>query len=205
MNILRFYTATMLCLMILGALLLETKQSNAGVQCSDAGRIAYQAPMQFCMRTGIYISAVGVITQNTPNEFLRFLSKVDKLGFTPAAVTFHSPGGSLFGGLTLGSIIRERKLHTRVGQNSDCSSACMVAFIGGRSRKVAHNGSIGNHQFALDADDRVVQSLIAFVSDYHKRMDVSPLAVEAAMTRTPDEMYWYSPQEISEWGIVTRR
>jgi hypothetical protein len=53
----------------------------------------------------------------------------------------------------------------------------MLAFIGGWSRKVTHDGRIGNHQISSDltdvADIQDIQDLIGFLSEYHKEMQVS--------------------------------
>lgn len=186
-----------------------TGPSKAGVSCDAVGRLSYDAPMTFCMRTDIFIAAVGQITAQTPDEFLSFLGAVSRRGLRPESVTFHSPGGSLGAGIELGRIIRSLRLDTHVGKSSVCGSSCMLAFIGGWSRKVTHDGRIGNHQFKnrLREVDRVedVQDLIARLAEYHREMNVSPLALSAAITRRADEMYWYSPQERAEWGIVTKR
>ncbi len=92
----------------------------------------------------------------------------------------------------LGTVIRKLKLDTHVGESSSCASACMLAFIGGWSRKVTHDGRIGNHQVQNTLTDigsiQGVQDLIGFLSEYHREMNVSPLAVTAAMTRRSNEI-----------------
>lgn len=187
-----------------------TPAAGAGVHCRDVPRLQFDAPMRFCLRTNIYISAVGRITSATPADFLAFLREVDRSRLArPHSVTFHSPGGSIVGALALGRMIRTARLDTHVGQSSECASACFLAFIGGWSRKVTHDGRIGNHQIrnSVSEVDRVetVQDLIHLLSDYHREMQVSPLAVTAAMSKRSSEMYWYSPIERREWGIVTIR
>ena len=193
----------------LGAVLVSAVHSKSAVRCSDTAGLSFNSEMQFCMRTDIFIAAVGRITIDTPDNFVSFLRTIDSRGYQPHSITFHSPGGSLFGGIKLGGIIRELQLDTHVGEGSECSSACMLSFIGGWSRKVTHDGRIGNHQLSNTATDVAsiedVQSLIGYLSNYHREMNVSPLAVTAAMTRLSSEMYWYSPIEREEWGIVTKR
>lgn len=161
------------------------------------------------MRTDIFIAAVGEISQNTPVQFANFLRRVVSEGYRPHSVTFHSPGGSLVGGIALGHLLRELKLDSHVGKGSECASACMIAFIGGWSRKVTHDGRIGNHQLSSTASDLAnigdIQTLIGLLSKYHTEMNVSPLAVTAAMTKRSNQMYWYTPRERAEWGIVTKR
>lgn len=188
---------------------MSTISSEAGIRCKEVPRLSYDEPMRFCMRTDIYIAAVGEITETTPIEFAAFLGMARGFGFDPHSVTFHSPGGSLMGGVMLGRFIRERRLDTHVGKGSSCASACMLAFIGGWSRKVTHDGRIGNHQVRSAVTNigsiQGVQDLIAFLSEYHREMNVSPLAVTAAITKRTNEIYWYSPRERREWGIVTKR
>ena len=184
-------------------------RAEAATRCADTSGLSYTAPMRFCMRNDIYVAAVGEITASTPDEFTAFLARVRAAGYTPHSVTFHSPGGNMLAGMKMGATTRDLKLDTHVGERSRCASACMLAFIGGWSRKVTHDGRIGNHQFShaesAYAKIQSVQDMIDFLSRYHELMHVSPLAVFKAMSRRADDIYWYSPQEQREWGIVTKR
>ena len=190
-------------------LVLASSPVKAAFRCGEVPRLSFDREMQFCMLTDIYISAIGAISQRTPDDFIAFLRAIDGAGYKPHSVTFHSPGGSMVGGITLGRLIRHLGLDTHVGKSSQCSSACMLAFIGGRSRKVTHDGRIGNHQIEnrySDVDSvEAIQDTIGYLSRYHQEMQVSPLAVVAAMNRRSYEIYWYSPEERREWGIVTRK
>lgn len=206
----RYYRSIFLGVVALVAVLCAPVTSaSANVRCSSISGLSYNSPMKFCMRSDIYVAAVGEITSRTPEDLIAFLRRVTASGLQPHSVTFHSPGGSLVGGIGLGRIIRTLELDTHVGEASRCTSACMLAFIGGWSRKVTHDGRIGNHQIrnALTEIGSIegIQDLIAYLSDYHREMNVSPLAVNAAMSRRSHEMYWYSREERNEWGIVTRR
>jgi hypothetical protein len=182
--------------------------ANSAVSCPVSG-MSHNSDMKFCLRSGVFIAAVGRITASTPDEFLAFARQLVASGLAPHSVTWHSPGGSLYGGITLGRMIRKLRLDTHVGAASECASACAFAFFGGVSRKVTHDGRIGNHQIRDSQSDigsiQGVQDLIAYLSDYHREMNVSPLALTAAITRRSHEIYWYSAQERREWGIVTKR
>jgi hypothetical protein len=78
------------------------------------------APMTFSyhatdpyFRTGrFYILAEGVITPETPAQFLTFFKSLDR---GMPTIYFNSPGGDLKAGLRLGRIIRELGLDTFVG------------------------------------------------------------------------------------------
>jgi hypothetical protein len=200
---------TVASLMAAAIVLALTLIARSDVRCGSVGPLSYDTEMRFCMRTDIYVAAVGKITADTPTEFVSFLKEAVRLGLRPKSVTFHSPGGNMLGGVGLGRAIRALKLDTHVGEGSSCASACMLAFIGGWSRKVTHDGRIGNHQFWNAGSDvgriEEVQDTIAALSAYHSEMNVSALAVTAALQSKSKEMHWYSPSERTEWGIVTRR
>ena len=198
----------LIALVAFGSAIAVTHAAQAGVRCGTVAGLSYGGDMKFCMRSDIYVAAVGRITPDTHKAFHTFLNEVMGAGLRPESVTFHSPGGNMFGGMVLGKFIRELRLDTHVGEGSTCASACMLAFIGGWSRKVTHDGRIGNHQFANDTNVGSVsgvQNLIGLLSEYHEVMNVSPLAVTAAMRQGSADMHWYTPQERTKWGIVTKR
>jgi hypothetical protein len=99
----------------------------------------------------------------------------------------HSPGGSLTGGMALGRVIRENRLHTLIGQRDPkqdyvgsksgyCLSACATAFLGGEFRYWTEGSIYGVHRFYWDkesADDAArAQVLSAIVVDYIRSMGV---------------------------------
>ena len=70
----------------------------------------------------------------------------------------HSPGGNLAGGMALGRVIRENRLHTFIGQfdpnqkfvggkPGSCYSACAIAFLGGEFRYWTNGSVYGVHRF----------------------------------------------------------
>ena len=130
---------------------------------NDPMRFTFHSP---CVGSGSacaeYILAIGAITQETPNDFLEFISK-NKYIYN---VHFHSLGGDLGAGLRLGNLIREAGFDTVVGGNyekveiksngkhfydlvteSICVSACAYAFLGGVTRTINSDGAYGVHQF----------------------------------------------------------
>jgi len=138
---------------------------------------AFDKPMSFSwattkgnMTTSAWIAAVGVITEETPQEFREFL---DREGADGAQVVLHSPGGNLAAGLELGRIFRAREMTTHIGRSQRqiethdsacdtwfddveagvCASSCAYAFLGGRERFVSSpyypttGNLLGFHQF----------------------------------------------------------
>jgi len=58
------------------------------------------------------------------------------------------PGGSAAEGLALAALLRDRGLKTYV--RSDCASACVLAFAGGRERLVGPSARLGLHRSGVD-------------------------------------------------------
>lgn len=162
---------------------------------------SYEAPMRFAWaNTGgncngcVWISAIGVITTDTPDEFDKFLGNANG---GPVRVFLHSPGGNLVAGLQLGQRFRKAALWTRVGETKteilndgtsdghalqtvvagSCASACAYAFLGGTSRQLRDeyhpdaNGSLLLHQFSFSPEQA-----IAAASARHSLSDAQYMA-----------------------------
>jgi hypothetical protein len=89
-------------------------------------------------------------------ETLAVESLISKLPPTQsAAIILHSPGGNLQEGMKLGRFFYRARIPTFVlGYGGSCSSACAIAFLGGRdrngrpSRTKMTGGNLGFHQFS---------------------------------------------------------
>ena len=122
-----------------------------------------------------WIAADGVITLTTPQAFKAFLGTLGKKAVTlQESVTFNSPGGDFFAALALGrEIRRSTRMWTAVGRTEAdagnagggakayrisggvCLSACVLAFMGGKTRDYQQTGggtvqSLAFQNFALD-------------------------------------------------------
>jgi hypothetical protein len=99
----------------------------------------------------------------------------------------HSPGGSLLGGIALGRVIREHRLHTLIGQHDTslnyigsksgyCYSACATAFLGGEFRYWTKGSVYGVHRFFWEGnsanDAALAQIASAAVVEYIRSMGV---------------------------------
>lgn len=107
----------------------------------------------------VWISAEGEITENTPNDFIKFLNEQYKPPGKPFIV-LHSGGGNLISGIKLGYILRDLNFSTSIGETVPddvdgwtenvepgyCHSACAYAFLGGAARNSGDN-PLGFHQF----------------------------------------------------------
>lgn len=113
-----------------------------------------------------------------------------------------SPGGSLYEGIQIASIINDKGLSTYVPKSLSCESACSLAFFGGEGRVAA--GGLGVHQFYTggesakrEARQDVVEAttqyttsdIIAFLNDFG-----TPPFVYEKMFGTMD-MYYFNDEE----------
>lgn len=148
------------CLSISGTLTQAQERRMQHGVCGAAPELdaeAFSRPMTFRDATSkgnsnvsVWTAAVGLITKDTPQEFLKYVQEnggVDQ-------VVLHSPGGNLSAGMELGRLFREFGATTHVGEtvrwdvesnypcrtwvdtveNGECSSACAWAFMGGVTR-----------------------------------------------------------------------
>ncbi len=141
----------------------------------------------------------------------------------PVTIMLNSPGGKLSEGLRLGTYFFERGIATLVkGGGGSCSSACALAFLGGRDQRSKAamrikptGGKLGFHQFRNESYDpsriytkadynrqvlqaqAVTREIVAYLRRIGEGLDKLKL-----MLRNPTEsMYFVSDQESLEMGI----
>lgn len=190
--------------------------------------------------TCFWIAADGRIERDSGEKLKSFLGEN---GRPQPGMSIHlnSPGGDLFGGILLGETIREMKMNTAVSTSltkevwndgihladsgedpeSQCSSACVFAFIGGISRHASEQtppdevgfrrlGKLGVHQFYDRAalvdpntpirtgNDAVVDQLIvAHLLRHIDRMGVSAELLQLASATPPTEMHYLTEEELT--------
>ena len=177
-----------------------------------------------------WIAAEGTITNSTPDDFERFL-RLNKLDDgSRQTINFDSPGGSLFGGIELGKIIRSKNFATTVGrsvkveevgllqiyetQPGKCMSACAFAFLGGVTR-YAKAAEIGIHQFyreyaisnptskMFDAQDlQSQQAITGLLVSYTSSMGVDPSFIATSASTPPSSMYFLTQQDLINMKII---
>jgi hypothetical protein len=189
------FTASVLCLSLTAAHSEEgcpanqfpSDRSNHCVSVSEYDRVvANDEPMTFTARqdslTISWVAAEGVITEDTPAKFAKYLASHDRK--VTSTIELHSPGGKLAAGLALGRMIRAAGYSTRVKRTislSDyitnvyhyksavCLSACAYAFLGGIDRSFDKNDLYGLHRFGLTAgkiDSDAAQVVTSEIAKY---------------------------------------
>lgn len=156
------------------------------------------------------VFASGVIEPSTAEDLRKFITAFS----VPhgALVDLDSPGGSLLGGIELGTAIRTAKLRTSVGMKQPagdkvCASACAYAFLGGVERTVHPDARYGLHQFYGDlkgADAVAVsQSIVGELLNYTSSMGADADVIKLASVTASAEMSWVSAEERAKLRITT--
>jgi hypothetical protein len=178
------------------------------------------------------ISAVGEITDATPQTYVDFLSQHANDKRMRALVFFSSPGGKVLASMKLGELLRSsgatavvariRPSERGSGHNayiapSACYSACVYALMGGRKRVVPPHSIAGIHRMfdyvgapetdSLDHERRKIYdsgALGAVLEKYAGVMGVSPEVIAKAETVSSDSIHIVTPQEMRRWRLAVR-
>lgn len=143
----------------------------------------------------------GEITDGLTYGFRKALREHDV-----KVVLLDSPGGSVYEGLEISAIIRDKGLSTLIPPDAICASACSFLFVAGVKRQAL--GALGVHQFAsandmAPASEGDTQHVAAEILDFLKEYDI-PLIFMVRMLETPNEtMYWFPEAELTKEGLVT--
>jgi hypothetical protein len=215
-------------LLLLGALTIPTcGYANPSFDYAISGPMVFRNGFNGGNCNGCeWIIAEGTIQPDTPDVFKKFLLRKKVSG--GISVKFNSPGGSLLAGVRLGEMIRAAGLFSEVGKTIGeessfdpetieektraegiCASACVYAFIGGKTR-FAEKSKIGIHQFydaralndpitktASSIDRSTDQLLTGILLEYVTRMGIDPKLVSLASSIPPwEDIKWLNDQEL---------
>lgn len=128
----------------------------------------------------------------------------------PTVVGFDSPGGNVVKAIELGRLIRSVGLSTLQVRQSECASACSLAFMGG-VRRFAEPGSIGVHKSSFSDSEGVlvadavseIQQLTAEIIGYMTEMGVDPGLLQLAFSYNSDDIRYLSGSEMSRYKLTT--
>jgi hypothetical protein len=201
--------------------------SNGGVSCCE------------------WIAADGAITPATPQTFKDFVAGLGQGASTlQLRVTFNSPGGDFFAALALGrEIRRDTRMWTAVGRTEAlpdagdgaskayqvvegvCLSACVLAFMGGKTRDYGPEGGASSRGLAIvsmafdqpasvigrpSAEAMATAGLPAggmlrlALEGYAAEMGVDPAIAEMGETAgQPGGMHVFTPDEVDRLALAT--
>lgn len=120
-----------------------------------------------------------------------------------------SPGGRIYPSLALASQINARGLATLIPPDAECASACAFLFVAGTKRQA--EGRLGVHRFTSEDDTRDsvsrveedTQETVAAIISLLTEQGTAPRFFIRMFETSNSSMYWFSPEELAEEGIVT--
>jgi hypothetical protein len=153
------------CMLVLSSDRSVAKDDNSAASMRFDWRV--EGPAEKCDRNcRIWVSAVGIITEDTPRDFDKFAKEHDLQG---ATLVLESEGGSVLSALALGRAIRRLDMTTEVGKTitlpadedgvprarlspkANCESMCVFMLLGGARRYVPTEAHVMVHQIWLGA------------------------------------------------------
>jgi hypothetical protein len=103
--------------------------------------------------------------------------------------------------LEIAAIIHTLGVSTEVPRGEVCASACSVVFLAGDGRQAF--GQLGVHQMSAGGSDAVsgVQYILAEMLDAFEDFGVDRRVSRHMLTTPPEEMYFFSDFELTDYGI----
>lgn len=174
-----------------------------------------EKPLEIALGSGGKLMLTGTID---PGSSARFLAEIEARGEYVSTVLLDSPGGSVDDALSIGRLIRERDLSTEVADGGLCASSCPLILAGGVERMAGREAAVGVHQIyaaALSATpiDALsvagvamadAQSVTADITRYLSDGGIDPALWLHALETPPDQLYYFSPQEMEQFKLVTK-
>jgi hypothetical protein len=180
----------------------------------DAGRFVTSdeatlgQPMRFELGAGGVLAAEGSIE---PGTAIRFAAEIEARGEHVKTVTLNSPGGALDDAMAMAKLLRERGIGTEVADGAICASSCPLLLAGGKVRSAGPRAAVGVHQFyaagrAVSGPEQAMsdaQTTTARISRHLAAMGVDPALWLHALDTPPQALYYFTPDEMSEYRLVT--
>jgi dienelactone hydrolase len=119
-------------------------------------------------------------------------------------LVFFDRGGSIGTGISLGQIIRQRGFNTAVADYTTCTSACALAWLGGRERFMGTNARIGFHAASVSRDNRdfSVKGTAAAKDYLHHNVGITDYSAISYLTEAPPtSINWLAVNEVERFRI----
>lgn len=165
-------------------------------------------PMSINLESGGILRMTGFIDVGTAALFEK---KIEGISEYVKTVELNSPGGSVFDALAISSKIREFGWNTQVSKGALCASSCPIIFSGGAKRIAKEGSGIGVHQFFSFGEDTRsaseaisgTQSTTARITRHLEMMEVDPQLWVHALETPPQQLYYFSQDELKDYKLVT--
>lgn len=126
------------------------------------------------------------------------------LSLVDAIVMLDSDGGNLIAGIEIGKAIKLKGFSSFVPNASRCSSACGLAWLGGRVRIMGSNALVGFHAAYTKEDGKVSSAANALVGAYLNQLGLSSSAVIYITSPQPDQMRYLTIADAQRVGIEVK-
>ncbi len=165
-------------------------------------------PMTIELGSGGVLRMTGFIDVGTSEVFAKEVEGIDEY---IKLVELNSPGGSVFDALAISTAIREFGWATKVSNGNLCASSCPIIFAGGKKRIAEEKAAIGVHQFfSFNENTRSpseaisgTQSTTALITRHLDKMEVDPQLWVHALETPPQQLYYFSQDELKDYNLIT--
>jgi hypothetical protein len=220
--------ATALCFVLPGAITTSGNSAKAGVTLEER-----KLPMRFSWveckpNCRGWVSAVGIVTSDSPRDFDEFARGRDLEG---ATIVLDSSGGSVNDSITLGRRFRGLGMYTTVGislrgnnktrpsvaPEAYCESMCVFLLLAGKTRYVPDGAHVRVHQIWMGdrADDAraasytaqdlmIVERDIGRLAKYTFDMGGTGDLLSLSLSVPPwEDLHQLSPAELRLTNLIT--
>lgn len=166
-------------------------------------------PMTIKLESGGILRMTGFIDIGTASLFDK---EIEGIREYVKIVELNSPGGSVFDALAISSKIREFGWTTKVSKGALCASSCPLIFVGGKDRIAEEGSGIGVHQFFSFGEDTRsaseaisgTQATTARITRHLETMEVDPQLWVHALETPPQQLYYFSADELKNYKIISQ-
>ena len=140
----------------------------------------------------------GEITDEDAKTFKQIALATER-----AVVLFDSPGGLLMPAIEIGKAIKLKGFGTAV-IDTNCTSACAMAWIAGQPRMISKGASVGFHAaYTEDASGRQVPNSVAnaLVGSYLNNLGLNEKVVAFVTSAEPDQVRWLNKKEAERMDL----
>ena len=126
--------------------------------------------------------------------------------FPKGIVVFQGDGGDLQAAIKIGTAIRLKNYATLVPTDSNCASACAVAWLGGAPRLMEDGSQIGFHAAYALKNGQTTEAGVpnALLGAYLGKIGLPDRAVVYITEAPPTGMKWLSSTDAEKMGIDVR-
>lgn len=149
----------------------------------------------------------------------KFKALVIKYPANKLLVFFDSPGGDIYEGIIIGSILNDRNIRTgienRLWKRASCESACALAYLGSTQKMFSKNSSLGVHRFytknatagnsrqaVTRVDEQETQEWTSYIYKYARWADIHPEAIDLMFETPNSTMYYFSRKQMEKYGAT---